>query len=201
MVPTIDSAGAGMGGGPDARDHDQGVEGSYSITANQITFVSQPPLPPFLPGPTVITIMAADVLGMDGLVNVRGLKGIRLTAGPPPLPATESSSTNGVEIEIGELGKFTLQRGLLPVDQKMEITQEGVTIDAGVGKVTIKSLTEITLSVAEGMTKIKLGPEGVTIEALQIKLSAQLQAEIQGLMNKVTGTAMNQIGGGITMIG
>ena len=69
------------------------------------------------------------------------------------------------------------------------------------GQVTIKSLTEITLSVAEGMTKIKLGPEGVTIEALQIKLSAQLQAEIQGLMSKFAGTAMNQISGGITMVG
>ena len=54
---------------------------------------------------------------------------------------------------------------------------------------------------AEGMTKIKLGPDGVTIEALQIKLSAQLLLQIQGLMNKVTGTAMNQISGGITMIG
>lgn len=83
----------------------------------------------------------------------------------------------------------------------MEMTPDGITIDAGSGKVTIKSLTEITLSVAEGMTKIKLGPEGVTIGALQIKLSAQVQAEIQALMSKLAGTAMTQISGGITMIG
>jgi len=199
MVPDNEHFGAGTGGGPDSG---QSVLGAYSITANQVALVSRPPLPPAIPGPNVITILAGDLPGMDGMVNVRGSQGVRVTAGPPPLPATASESTNGVEIEIGELGKFTLKRGLLPViDQKMEITSEGVTLDAGAGKVTIKSLTEITLSVAEGLTKIKLGPDGVTIEALQIKLSAQLQAEIQGLMNKVTGTAMNQISGGITMIG
>jgi hypothetical protein len=176
------------------------VDGAYAVTANQIALISQTPLAPDAPDPCVITLLAGG-LTMDGLVNIRGCQGVRVTAGPPPLPATGSTSTNGVEIMIGELGKFTLQRGLLPVDQKMEMTSEGVTIDAGAGKVTIKSLTEITLSVAEGMTKIKLGPDGVTIEALQIKLSAQLQAEIQGLINKVTGTAMNQISGGITMIG
>ncbi len=193
--------GAGTGGGPDSRDHVKSIEGSFTVTANQVALISRHPLPPAVPSPNVITILAGEMVGMDGLVNLRGNQGVRITAGPPPLPPTESPSTNGVEIEIGEMGKFTLQRGLLPIDQKVEITQEGVTIDAGAGKVTIKSLTEITLSVAEGMTTIKLGPDGVTIEALQIKLSAQLLAEIQGLMNKVTGTAMNQISGGITMIG
>jgi len=200
MVPDNDKLGAGTGGGPDSMNHFLSADGTYTITANQVSLVSRPPFPPAIPGPNVISLLAAG-MGIDGLVDVRGSQGIRLTAGPPPALNTSSSSTNGVEIEIGELGKFTLKRGLLPVDQQMEITQEGVTIDAGAGKVTIKSLTEITLSVAEGMTKIKLGPEGVTIEALQIKLSAQLQAEIQGLMSKFAGTAMTQISGGITMIG
>jgi hypothetical protein len=201
MVPASNNTGAGMGGGPEVGDHFQSHEGAFSIAANQVAIVGRPPLPPAMPGPAVVSILAGDLLGLDGLVNVRGSQGVRVTAGPPPLPATASSSTNGVEIEIGQLGKFTLQRGLLPIDQKMEITQDGVTIDAGLGKVMIKSLTEITLSVAEGMTKIKLGPEGVTIEALQIKLSAQVQAEIQAVMSKLAGTAMTQISGGITMIG
>jgi hypothetical protein len=51
------------------------------------------------------------------------------------------------------------------------------------------------------VTKIKLAPDGVTIEALQIKLSAQVQAEIQAIMAKLAGSAMTQISGGITMIG
>jgi hypothetical protein len=202
MVPDREQLGGGSGGGPDSPDHAENINGAYCITANQVNLMSRPPLPPAVPGPSLVSILAAGI-GNDGLVSVRGNQGVRVTAGMPMpgLLPTESTSTNGVEIVIGETGKFTLQRGLLPVDQKLEITSEGVTLDAGAGKVTIKSLTEITLSVAEGMTKIKLGPDGVTIEALQIKLSAQVQAEIQGLMSKLTGTAMNQISGGITMIG
>jgi hypothetical protein len=110
--------------------------------------------------------------------------------------------TNGVEILTGEIGNLTLQRGLVPeVDQKLEMTPTGITIDGGVGKVTIKSMTQIELSVAEGLAKITLGPEGVTIQALQINLSAQVQAQIQGLMTQLMGSAMTQISGGITMIG
>jgi len=195
-----DQIGGGSGGGPDNFTHAQAVDGMYSVSANQVEFFTRPPLPPAIPGPSVIRVLAGGK-GIDGQVLVRGTKGVRVTAGPPPLLETASDSTDGVEILIGELGKFTLKRGLLPIDQKMEMTSDGVTIDAGAGKVTIKSMTEITLSVAEGMTKIKLGPDGVTIEALQIKLSAQVQAEIQALMTKLAGSAMTQISGGVTMIG
>lgn len=201
MDSRTEDTGAGTGGGPDTTDHAQSVDGRFSIAANRIELLSRPPLPPAVPGPFVITILAAG-LGLDGLVNVRGSQGVRVTAGPPPLPATSSESTNGVEVLVGQTGNLTLQRGLLPeVDQKMEMTPTGITIDAGAGKMTIKSLTEIELSVAEGLTKIKLGPEGVTIEALQIKLSAQVQAEIQALIARLAGSAMTQISGGITMIG
>src|SRR5262245_12495070 len=193
--------GGGSGGGPDGANHVESVNGTYAITANQVEFLSRPPLPPAVPGPSVITILAAG-LGTDGLVNVRGSQGVRVTAGPPPLPPTESDATNGVEIVVGETGTLTLQRGLLPeIDQKVEMTSGGITIDAGVGKVEIKSLTQIELSVADGMTKITLGPDGVTIQALQINLSAQVQASIQAVIAQLTGQAMTQITGGVTMIG
>ena len=192
--------GGGTGGGPDNGSRSQSVDGSYAITANQVAIVSRPAMPPAVPGPSVITVMATG-MGTDGLVNVRGSQGVRVTAGLPILLPTESTSTTGVEILIDELGKFTLKRGLLPVDQTMEIASDGIKIDGGTGKVTITSLTEITLSVAEGLTKLTLGPEGVTIEALQIKLSAQVQAQIQALMCQISGSAMTQISGGITMIG
>jgi hypothetical protein len=200
MASGKENLGGGMGGGPDTANHVESVNGAYSIAANQVELLSRPPLPPGIPGPSVITILAAG-MGMDGMVNVRGSQGVRVVAGPPPLPETKSSSTNGVEICVGQMGNLTLQRGLLPIDQKMDMTPTGVTIDAGMGKVTIQSLTEIELSVAGGLTKIKLGPEGVTIEALQIKLSAQLQTEIEAIMTRMTGAAMNQISGGLTMIG
>jgi hypothetical protein len=205
MIPEMPPAGGGTGGGPDSCDEVHYKNGNYSISANQVEFISQAPLPPAIPGPSLITVLAAGTpLGafMDGLVNVRGSQGVRVTSGPPYMPPTASDSTNGVEIVVSDLGNLTLQRGLLPpASQQLQMTPQGITIDAGMGQVTIQSLTGITLSVAGGLSKITLGPEGVTIEALQINLSAQLQAQIQGLMNKITGSAMNQISGGITMIG
>ena len=185
---------------PEAGNHNQSLDGHFSIAANQVELLARPPLPPAVPGQSVVSILAAG-LGIDGLVDIRGSQGVRVTAGPPPLLPASSASTNGVEILAGETGTVTVQRGLLPIDQKMELTPQGVTIDAGVGKVTVNSLTQIELSVAEGLTKITLGPEGVTIQALQITLSAQVQAQIQGIIAQLTGQAMTQIGGGITMIG
>jgi hypothetical protein len=121
---------------------------------------------------------------------------------PPVGPAVESESTNGVEIIVGEPGTVTLKRGFQPpAIQKIEMTQTGITIDAGVGKVTIESLTEIELSVAGGLSKIKLGPEGVTIEGLIVKLDATIQAKVQAIIATLTADALNQISGGITMIG
>jgi hypothetical protein len=186
-------------------DRVEQVAGRYQMSAQRIDLLSRPPEPPGIPigpmSPSVITVFAPG-LGIDGLVNVRGSQGVRVTSGPPPLPAAESSSTNGIEILTGETGNVTIQRGLLPeVDQKMEMTPTGVTIDGGAQTVTIKSLTRIELSVCEGVAKITIDPSGVTIDALTINLSAQVMAQLQSIMTQVSGSAVTQISGGITMIG
>ena len=156
------------GGG---RDSVQSVDGAFVVTANQVEFLSRPPLPPLPPNPSVITLLAAG-MSPDGLVNVRGSQGVRITAGPPLLPPTASDSTNGVEIIVGEVQNVTIQRGLLPgVDQKIEMTPNGITVDAGAMPVTIQSLTQITLSVAGGLSMITLGPEGVTIQGILIQIN------------------------------
>ncbi len=182
------------------QNHHEAADGTYTVEGNRIELVARPPSPPAVPGPTVISILAAG-LGMDGRVEVRGAQGVRVTSGLPPLPPMTSDSTNGVEVVVGETGNLTLQRGLLPVDQKIELTPTGITVDAGAMEVTIKSLTQITLSVCDGLAKITLGPEGVTVEALTIRLSAQVQAQLQAVMAQITGEAMTQISGGLTMIG
>jgi hypothetical protein len=111
-------------------------------------------------------------MGTDGLVDVNGTQGVRITAGPPSLPPTGSSSTNGVEIIVGELQNVTIERGLLPgIDQKIELTPNGITVDAGTMPVTIQSLTQITLSVAGGLSTITLGPEGVTIQGILVQIN------------------------------
>lgn len=165
------SLGAGSGGGPDTTSHTQSFDGTYSISANAVELLSRPPLPPAAPGPFVISILASG-MGTDGNVNVRGSQGVRITAGPPPLPAASSDSTNGVEIMVGEAQNVTIQRGLLPgVDQKIEMTPSGITVDAGTMPVTIQSLTQVTLSVAGGLSTITLAPEGVTIQGVLVQIN------------------------------
>jgi hypothetical protein len=74
-----------------------------------------------------------------------------------------------VEIEVGELQKVTIKRGLIDgVDQTIEMTPSGITVDGGAMPITIQSLTEIKLSVAGGLSSITLGPDGITIMGLPI---------------------------------
>jgi hypothetical protein len=77
-----------------------------------------------------------------------------------------------VEVVAGEAQNVTIQRGLLPgVDQQIEMTPSGITIDAGMGTLTIQSLTQITLSVAGGLSSITLGPQGITIQGLLVQVN------------------------------
>jgi hypothetical protein len=170
MNPERYDIGGGSGGGPGTLDHTHSFDGAYSISASQLELLSRPSVPPTSPGPNVITILAAG-MGTDGLVNVRGSQGVRITSGPPLLPPTSSDSTNGVEVIASEAQKITIQRGLLPVDQKIELTPSGITVDAGIGEITIQSLTKITLSVAGGLSTITLGPEGITIQGILVKIN------------------------------
>jgi hypothetical protein len=161
--------GGGSGGGDDKKDEARFFDGSYTVTANQVEFVSRPALPPAPPDSCVITLLASDITQLKGNVNVRGLGGVRITAGPPPLPETGSSSTQGVEIEVGEIQNVTIKRGLIDgVDQKIEMTPSGITVDGGAMPVTIQSLTQIKLSVCGGLSTITLGPDGVTIVGLPL---------------------------------
>lgn len=173
MAEEMTKTGGGSGGGP-SPNRAESVNGTYAIKANQVELLCLPPLPPAIPGPSVITLAATGLM-MDGLVNVRGSQGVRVTAGPPMLPPTSSDSTNGVEAIVGEAQNITLQRGLLPgVDQKIEMTPSGITVDAGAMPVTIQSLTQITLSVAGGVNTITLTPEGITIQGLMVTIQGVL---------------------------
>jgi hypothetical protein len=191
--------GSGMGEGLQNTHREWFQDGTYSIRANQVELISIPGPGTMIPGPSVVTLLAVGT-GVDGQVSLRGSQGVRITAGPP-LPTsepTESLATTGIELQVDPLGMLTLKRGILPTDQSLEMTPLGITINAGLGKVTIRSLTEISLEVADGMSKITLAPEGVTIQGLQVKLLAQLQAELQTMMNKVSAM-MNDVTSAIHM--
>jgi len=164
----------GGSGGSSSVDRIESVKGNYGIKANSLEVVCMPPLPPAIPGPSIITL-AATGLAIDGLVNIYGSQGVRVTAGPPMLPPVSSDSTNGAEVVVGETQNITLQRGLIPaVDQKIEMTPTGITIDGGAMPVTVQSLTKITLSVAGGLNTIELTPAGITIQGVLITVQGAL---------------------------
>lgn len=192
--------GGGTGGGSEGVGRQDAIDGAYDLAANRITLCARPPLPPAVAEKCIVTVVATGT-GQDGVVEVRGSQGVRVTGGPPPALPADSASVNGVEILVGATNDVTIRRGLMPTDQKVEMTPAGITVDAGTMPVTIRSLAGIELSVAGGTTRLKLGPEGVTIEAITIRLSATLQAQIQGVVNSISASGINKIGGPMTMIG
>jgi hypothetical protein len=180
------------------------VNGSWDVTASKVTLCARPGMPPALPEESVIDVLATG-MGVGGRVNVRGSQGVRVTAGPPllGLPA-DSTATNGVEVVVSDLGTISLARGIIPgpAQQTIDITPAGIQIDAGALPVTISSLSAITLSVAGGVAELRITPEGVTIHALSITLSAQVTASIQGLTStSITSAANVKVTAPITMIG
>jgi type VI secretion system secreted protein VgrG len=104
----------------------------------------------------------------------------------------------------------------------VEMGNQATTIKMGdqttkveLGKIATEAMQSIELKV--GQNSIKIDQMGITIAGLQIKLDAQLTAEIasqlstklasqlqtqvQGVMVQVSGSAMTQVSGAITMIG
>jgi hypothetical protein len=160
------AGGGGSGGGGGDGDDAHSVEGRYTVTANGVEIISR--TPGAIPRRNVITLLATGEEetgeGDGGHVEVRGNAGVRITAGPPVSaggPSTSSDQTNGVEITVAETQNVTLQLGLSPAVQKIEMTPLGITVDAGPGSLTLKA--------AE--SSITLDKTGITIKGLLVKIN------------------------------
>jgi hypothetical protein len=170
------SIGAGSGGGsafagPAQGCHSDHFDGIYSIAANSVEIMSRVPLPPAIPGDFVISLFAAG-MGTDGRVEAHGSQGVRITAGPPEMPPASSTSTNGVEVVVGELQDITIQRGLIEgVDQLIQMQPESILVDGGMGTVTIQSMTEVKLQCCDGLSSITLTPAGIIIQGILVSIN------------------------------
>src|SRR5271169_4428041 len=95
--------GGGSGGdGVSTKDDFRLIDGTFSVTANQVELVSRAPIPPAPPKPCLISLLASDILELKGSVNLHGMGGINMTSGPPPLPPTDAD-TEGLLLQCGEL--------------------------------------------------------------------------------------------------
>ncbi|HMF16089.1 MAG TPA: type VI secretion system tip protein TssI/VgrG, partial [Gemmataceae bacterium] len=100
-------------------------------------------------------------------------------------------------------------------NDSLKIKMGNQTTKLDMGSSSTEAMQSIELKV--GSNSIKIDQTGVTINALQVKISAQmtaelsgqlsttvssqLQTQVQGTMTQVSGSAMTQISGGILMIG
>lgn len=160
--------GGGTGGGTGMDDDGnnlQSASATYQIAGNQVVLLSRKALLPAKPGPSVITILAAGgapTFDDDGQVDVRGAKGVRITAGSPLMipsgisPAVADPSTDGVEIMVAERQKITLQCGAQTPPpsqsffQKVEMTQDGIMLQSGASPTSF--------------SKVNMTPETITLE-------------------------------------
>jgi type VI secretion system secreted protein VgrG len=170
-----------------------------------------------------LTVGAGKAQADKGDQTITVFNDQKVTIGDPT--ASDGSQT----VSIYKDRKVTLQTGndSLEVQQgnrdvKIDMGNDTLTISMGnqstkidMGSSTTEAMQSITLKV--GQNSIVIDQTGVTINALQIKLDAQLtaaissqlqtqlgsqlQTQVQGTMVQVSGNAMTQISGAITMIG
>jgi hypothetical protein len=166
----------GGAGTDDSGNNLQSASATYQIAANQVVLLTRKPLDPdpsAEPGPSVITILAAGGLPTfadDGNVDIRGAKGVRITAGPPLFPPTSSDSTNGVEIIVGEKQEITIQRGLLPPTlQTIKMKPEGIIMQSGLSTITLEM--DGVFIKSGGTSSIIVNNEGVTIQGPLVQIN------------------------------
>ncbi len=89
---------------------------------------------------------------------------------------------------------ITLDQG----NQELVVKMGNQTTKVNLGKSATEAMQSIEFKV--GQSSIKIDQMGVTIKGMTVKVDAQIQAEVKGLMTTVKGDAMLQAKGGITMI-
>jgi hypothetical protein len=158
--------GGGSGGdaGMDTKGNQlHSATATYQIGGNQVVLVSRHNIPPQKSGPSRIIILAGGGLpggfADDGTVDIRGAKGVRLTAGglavPLMSPDTSVGSTGGVEIAVDETQNVTIMRGMEPTDQWIQMTPTGISINAG---------PKGQLVLSAGMSSITISAAGIVID-------------------------------------
>lgn len=84
-------------------------------------------------------------------------------------------------------------------NESLAVKMGNITVKADLGSISVEAMQSIELKV--GANSVKIDQMGVTIKGLMVKIEAQTIMETKGLMNKVEGSAMTMVKGGIILIG
>ena len=180
--------------------HSRVMDGDFSITANNITVASRPPLA--APGGTKLTLSSVGVAELcNGNVDINGTGYVMVRAGGNVgVGIVQSTPATGeVSVSNSLLGKVTLQQGpgVLPgpttagivlsslagpvmnltagvpeINSSIELSMTGISLQFGPTTSLTIDATGITAMV--GTNKIVIGVAGITIEATPAS-SLQLQ--------------------------
>jgi type VI secretion system secreted protein VgrG len=102
---------------------------------------------------------------------------------------------NGRTTTIKAAGdQLTVQDGGITITA----SQSDISIKASAGSIKMEALTSIELKV--GTSTVKIEQAGVTVSAMQIKLSGQTMVQIEGPMTKINADGMMMLKGGIMML-
>lgn len=88
---------------------------------------------------------------------------------------------------------------------KLEMGNQSTTLEMGnqttkvdLGTIETEAMQSITLKC--GPSSIKLDPSGITMQGMQIKITGQIQVQVEGVMIQVSGDALTTVKGAIVMI-
>jgi type VI secretion system secreted protein VgrG len=172
----------GGGDGGDALDQVSLTDGTHLIAAHHIQVIGRPADTTGEDAaldaePSTIDINAMGD-GKDGALFLNGSRTASLTAGPAILGLENAGPATGkITVDCGPAGTILLRRTVAGL-QKIEMAPEAITIECP-GKIVLKA--------AAGMSTLTLGPEGISLEGLNIKQVARVQAELQTMVHKVQG--------------
>ena len=170
IVDAEPSLGAGSGGDGDNIHY---FDGFYFVAASKLcmnavgtTLGGDADEPPYM------SLVAGDEKA-DGIVEVHGSKGVRVTSGLPGQPPAANFQIKGVEIQTGDTQTILLARGMdqNPMCGHINMALDGIGINANQGGVWIKSLTQIKLMVAGGTSSITLTPAGIVMQGPLIQIN------------------------------
>ena len=163
--------GAGSGGDGGDGNVTSYTDGVYSVATPQTIVhacgaLGEGEAPGIIP---MIALLAGDVLSSQGLIYARGTRGVRITSGPPHQPQMRNEEINGVEIQTGETQEIIMMRGS-PAEQVVQISP-GLMVVNSPSLISIRSDSQIELSVAGGTSSIILSPSGIVLKGPIIQIN------------------------------
>ncbi len=102
--------------------------------------------------------------------------------------------TKDETVKIGQNRSVTIDQG----NDALDIKMGNLSIKADAGKIDVQAMQSITLTV--GGNSVKIDQQGVTINGIMIKVAGQAMADIGSPMTKVSGDGMLTLKGGIMML-